>query len=465
MRTRFFGSLAWRLTAWYAISSFALIVVIAFISYYALLNAFAHEMDDYLSDAVTRLVTLLQQSGEAGLKAEIEQGLPSRQYIRTYARVLDQNGKIVTETRGFSKILAQDLFQEPTEISAVNNGRDIFSRPRRRTYRIASVKLPTEQKWTVQVACDRKREADILKRYKGHMWIMLSVSMILCAVGGYLIARRGIRPVSTIAETAGHIVLPTLHARIDLAGLPTEIEQLARAFNAMLERLEESFARLSQFSEDIAHELRTPVNNLRGGMEVVLGKPRSPEDYRDAIGSALEECERLARLVDRLLFIARSENSEIKIDRENVRVLEELARTREFYEATAEESGVEIEVNAGEKLSLTANRDLLRSLIGNLVSNALAHTPRGGKVTLSAASVDHSLAVTVADNGAGIPPEHLPHIFDRFYRVDRSRTKTSGGVGLGLAIVHTIAKLHGAKLDVASQVGKGTAITVAFPRD
>src|SRR5947207_1118452 len=161
MRTRFFGSLAWRLTAWYALSSFALIVIIALISYYALLNAFAHEMDDYLNDAVTWLVTVLQQSGESGLKAEIAEGLRSRQYIRTYARVLDENGKIVTETRGFNKILSQDVFQAPTEINAVNNGRDVYSRPRRRFYRIASVKLPTQQKWTVQVACDRKREADI----------------------------------------------------------------------------------------------------------------------------------------------------------------------------------------------------------------------------------------------------------------------------------------------------------------
>ncbi|MEI6235153.1 MAG: ATP-binding protein, partial [Planctomycetota bacterium] len=180
---------------------------------------------------------------------------------------------------------------------------------------------------------------------------------------------------------------------------------------------------------------------------------------------ALEECERLARLVDRLLFIARSEHSDGKIEYEVVSLRQELLNTQEFYEVNAEESRVTITVDAPANLTTKGNRDLLRSLIGNLVSNALAHTPPGGTVQLIAADVNHHPVITVRDSGKGIPPEHLPHIFDRFYRVDRSRTKTSGGVGLGLAIVNTIAKLHSASLNIESTVGKGTAISVTFPKD
>ncbi|HLX64440.1 MAG TPA: heavy metal sensor histidine kinase [Planctomycetota bacterium] len=462
---KFFSSLAGRLTAWYALSSFAIILVIAFVSYYALLSAFTREMDDSVVDTAKQLSDILANNGVADLKEEVERQIPKRPYMHAYARVLDEHGKVLTESRGIDRALPLAEFPRAVPMDPNARGVDLYSPVRRRTYRCVSLRIDEPRALTFQVACDRKREADILKRYKAYLWLVLPASFILCAVGGYAIARRGIRPVAKIAAAAGKIGYPALHARIDIVDLPSELAQLAAAFNAMLDRLEESFARLAQFSEDIAHELRTPVNNLRGGMEVVLGKSRTAEEYRDAIGSALEECERLARLVDRLLFIARSENSDIKIDRDIVSVRDELARTCEFYEATAEESGVKLSLEPGEALKLSANRDLLRSLVGNLVSNALAHTPHGGRVALNAAAVDHSVSITVSDTGSGIPPQHLPHIFDRFYRVDPSRTKTSGGVGLGLAIVSTIAKLHNAKLDVSSQLGKGTAITVRFPKE
>lgn len=456
---RFFHSLAWRLTAWYALSSFATILLIVLISYYALLISFSRETDGYLRDTASQLQDIVKQRS---LKFEVEEELPSRSYMRTFARVLDEESHVMMQTGDMQKFLPQAAFPKPVSFTDNLEGVDYFSESRGRVFRVLTIQLNTPRKWVLQLACDRRRETGILKRYRVAVTIVLSVSFLLCALGGYLIARRGIRPVSAIADATGQIGHGTLHERVKVDGLPEELRQLACSFNAMLDRLEESFARISQFSEDIAHELRTPVNNLRGGMEVVLGKPRSPDDYRDAIGSALEECERLARLVDRLLFIARSENSEGKIERDSVELREELLKTQEFYEVNAEESGVSITVEAPASLRISANRDLLRSLIGNLVSNAIAHTPPGGKIQMTAAEAGQGAVITVRDTGKGIPAEHLPHIFDRFYRVDRSRTKTSGGVGLGLAIVHTIAKLHGAKLDIRSELGQGTAISVTF---
>ena len=308
-----------------------------------------------------------------------------------------------------------------------------------------------------------QRESDILQRYQGYLSLVLGSAFVLCAIGGYLIARRGILSLSRIASAAGQIGHATLHERILREGLPSELDQLAASFNAMLDRLEHSFERISQFSEDIAHELRTPVNNLRGGIEVVLGKPRSSDEYREALSSALEECERLARLVDRLLFIARSENAGGPLDREPIDLGEDLHKTCEFFSVTAEEAGIILKNDAPPGVLLTANRDLLRSLVGNLISNALSHTPRGGSVHVTASTEGSTVVIRVADTGKGIPPEHLPHIFDRFYRVDRSRTKNSGGVGLGLAIVKSIANLHGATVGIESSLGKGTTITVRFP--
>ncbi len=464
MTTRFFGSFAWRLTAWYALASFATIVLIAVISYYALLRSISFETDSYLRDTAHQLQDINKQRS---LKFIVEEELSTRSYLRTYARVIDDEGRIIAQTGDMDKFLPQSIFPAPAELKDNLQGDDYVTtvEVRARTFRVMAIQIKTTRTMVIQVACDRRRETGIIRRYKVAMAIVLSLSFLLCAIGGYFIAKRGIRPVYKIVRATEQIGHGTMHERIKIDALPSELQQLASSFNAMLDRLEESFARISQFSEDIAHELRTPVNNLRGGMEVVLGKTRSPAEYCDAIGSALEECERLARLVDRLLFIARSENSDVKIERDPVDLRVELLNTQEFYEVNAEDKGVTLSVDSPEGLSVLANRDLLRSLIGNLVSNAIAHTPAGGLIQLTAAEVNHRAVVAVKDTGKGIPPEHIPHLFDRFYRVDRSRTKTSGGVGLGLAIVNTIAKLHGATLDIVSEVGKGTTISVTFPAE
>jgi two-component system heavy metal sensor histidine kinase CusS len=232
----------------------------------------------------------------------------------------------------------------------------------------------------------------------------------------------------------------------------------------MLDRLEESFARLSRFSADIAHELRTPVYNLRGEVEVAVAKPRSPEEYREVLGSNLEECGRLAHLIDRLLFLARAENPETQITREPCDLGRELATVCEFYELSAREKGVGLAVAAGKTVQADLDRPLFQRAVGNLIANALAHTPPGGTVTLTATGDETSARVEVADTGPGIPAEHLPHVFDRFYRADHSRSSANGRVGLGLAIVRSITELHGGTVEIASEVGRGTRVRLLFLR-
>jgi two-component system heavy metal sensor histidine kinase CusS len=259
-------------------------------------------------------------------------------------------------------------------------------------------------------------------------------------------------------------IRPThLDERLQAAGLPAELAALADTFNAMLDRLGESFGRLARFSADIAHELRTPVNNLRGEVEVALGKPRPAEEYRDVLASGLEECVRLSRLIDSLLFLARAEDPRTQVEREPVDVGRELAAVREFYEATAAEAGVKLAAITGPGPVADLNRPFLQRALGNLVANALAHTQPGGAVTLSATQEGGWVRVEVADTGCGIPATHLPYVFDRFYRVDRSRSSASGGLGLGLAIVKGIAELHGGSVSLASEVGRGTRFTLLLP--
>jgi two-component system heavy metal sensor histidine kinase CusS len=273
----------------------------------------------------------------------------------------------------------------------------------------------------------------------------------------------GIQPIEAVTKAASRIRSTTLHERLTTDGLPTELRVLASTFNEMLERLEESFTRLSQFSADIAHELRTPVNNLRGEVEVALTRPRSVEEYREVFGSCLEEFGRLSQLIESLLFLARAENAQTSMPRESIDVRGELTKVHEFYEAAAAEAGITFSMAAPEQVTACLNRTLFQRAVGNLVANALAHTPSGGTVNLLAAREGDTIRVEVSDSGQGIPPEDLARVFDRFYRVDRSRSSTSGGFGLGLAIVKGIALLHGGTAEISSQVGRGTRVVLVFP--
>jgi two-component system heavy metal sensor histidine kinase CusS len=281
---------------------------------------------------------------------------------------------------------------------------------------------------------------------------------------GYQIARRGIRPVQEMATTARHISSTNLRERILAEGYPFELASLANTFNQMLDGLEESFERISRFSADIAHDLRTPVNNIRGEAEVAVARARSADEYREVIESCLEEAVRLSDLIGDLLFLARADSPLIHLRRERVDVGELLGGVRDYYEASAADGGVSLTTTlADEPVIAELDRTLLQRAVGNLVSNALAHTPPGGAVVLGMNADFSTIRIEVSDTGAGIPAEALPRVFDRFFRVDSSRSQGSGGTGLGLAIVQSIAQLHGGKAEISSQPGQGTRVKLHMP--
>jgi two-component system heavy metal sensor histidine kinase CusS len=292
------------------------------------------------------------------------------------------------------------------------------------------------------------------------MAMVLAAALIVSTLVGVGIARRGVRPVSRIGATLRRIRSTTLHERIVPDGLPTELVELASTSNEMLDGLEQAFRQLSRFSADIAHELRTPIHNLRGEVEVALARPRSAEEYRNLLGSCLEECTRLSRLIDSLLFLARAEGRSQSMRPQPLDLGRELAAIAEFYEPLASEAGVALRVVAPPGTRASLDRSLLQSAVGNLIENALAATSSGGSVTVTSGARDGGVRIEVADTGRGIAAAHLPHLFERLYRVDAAR---GGGAGLGLSIVKGIASLHGGSVSLASQEGAGTRVELWFP--
>jgi two-component system, OmpR family, heavy metal sensor histidine kinase CusS len=453
-------SLAFRLTAWYTIASLLLLLASTGTLYYALVSNLERDSTLFLADKVHVMTTLLRERPNDwdGLKEEIQLESAARRYDQFYIRLLDPHGKTLLETPQMGLVLP------PAGFERLSKGATQIKSAQASLYQATEVTAPVgatqDVYWKIQIAVSLAQQQQVLARYRQWVWGILSASFILCPLVGLQIARRGIRPVRYVAETAKRIGSSTLNERIQSQGYPIELADLALTFNEMLDRLKESFDRLTRFSADLAHELRTPVNNIRGEIEVALARPRTTHEYREVLVSNLEENVRLSELIGSLLFLARTESPGTHIKREAVSVGELLETVRDYYEGPADQAGVALAVSAPAGLQAVLDRSLMQRAIGNLVSNALAHTPNGGRIDLSAGQSRAGLEICVSDSGCGIPEESIPRLFDRFYRVDQARSQQSGGFGLGLSIVRGIMLLHGGQVQIASELGRGTRVTL-----
>lgn len=460
-------SLAVLLTAWYTTASFVVVAVTIGSLYLVLANNLRKISEQALLDEldVCRALVLERAGDSHALHEEVEIDSAVRRYQKFYVRVLDSSGKSLSTTPGMNRDLSSSRI---TQEASRHQGIFWIDSPSGQTYRAIVAAVPRDPSgkdvWTVQAAVDLTQEQIILGRQRVWMWAVLASALIFCPAVGFAIARRGTRPLREVAETARRIGSSTLNERIRAEGYPVEIRVLATAFNAMLERLEESFARLSRFSADIAHELRTPVNNIRGEAEVTLARARTPEEYIEVLGSCLEESVRLSELVESLLFLARSESPGGHLKRTPELLDRLLTDLRDYYEATAAEMGVTLTASAPDGIVANVDRALLQRALGNLVSNALAHCSAGNGIWLSAQRQDGMIRLDIRDTGSGISADALPRVFDRFYRADPARSRNSGGAGLGLAIVKQIVVLHGGDVQIASDPGRGTTVSVVLPQ-
>jgi two-component system heavy metal sensor histidine kinase CusS len=315
---------------------------------------------------------------------------------------------------------------------------------------------------------DRSLPRELLARYRKGLLETLIVSVLAAAALGIWAARLVLKRARRIAATAGRISAQALNERLSLDDTPEEFLESTLAFNHMLDRLEDSFKRLSEFSSDLAHDLRTPINNLLGEAQVALSRPRDASEYRAVLESAVEEYERLSRMLENMLFLARADNAQARAAPQWIDLREALGKILSYYELLAEERNIrlalEVRAQKGGRPRAWADELMLNRAVGNLLSNALRHGRPDCTVTVKAvARGDGSAEIEVANPGSGIAAEHLPRIFDRFYRPCSSREESSAGSGLGLAIVKSIAELHGGKVGVKSEPGLLTTFTLSFP--
>jgi two-component system heavy metal sensor histidine kinase CusS len=325
-----------------------------------------------------------------------------------------------------------------------------------RAYRGVAMSVPSgvvaAGPFTVAVALDISHHREFMAAFRKTLWGFVAFGILLTGFLGWFAARRGLAPVRNIARVAKGISATRLGDRLPYESVPPELADLAASFNGMLGRLEDSFRRLSDFSSDLAHELRTPVSNLMTQTQVALARSRSAEEYREILYSNLEEYDRLARMIADMLFLAKADHGLIVPNRENIDLANEVDELIGFYEALAEENSVRVSrIGIG---SIPGDRLMIRRAISNLLSNAIRHTPRGGLIKVEVRALGNDgIRIAVENPGEAIPQEQLQRLFDRFYRADPCRQRSSEGAGLGLAITKSIVEAHGGAISVSTENG------------
>ena len=446
------------------LSTFALLLISGGYLYATLAANLEHDTERFLEDKLYVVGAIIQYrpNDMAALDEETRIEGAARRYSRYYVRILDEHSTQIIETPGMSQIVRSSVFVPARGKRDAARFRKLSVDDGRTLALISDKTLSIDNSWwTVQLALDISNQQRVLASYRTSLGLTLLVGLALAALAARIIARNALRPIDAIARSARDITAAHLDWRVGSPDWPKELVCLASSFDDMLARLEAAFTKLSQFSADIAHELRTPVTNFLTAAQVTLSRPRDLEEYRRVLESNVEDLGNLARIIDSLLFMARAEQEQAAADCSELNARREVENVIEFHRANAEENGVTLACEGDA--TLFADSTLFQRAISNLLSNAVRHTAPHGSVTVSIESGEDT-RISVADTGEGIAAEHLPNLFDRFYRADPSRAHKTGGFGLGLALVRSIVELHRGSVQIESVPGYGTRVVLAFPK-
>lgn len=461
----FGSSITSRLAALFALVVMATLTIVGSYLYRSLASQLEFRDDSELLGKVTQTRHLLEEVRSLG---EVER---SREAFLNV--VFAHEGLIFVLARPSGEVLVRNVQTEivrpriePVAVGRDPSPRDILdwqtsTGPARVLVARGRMGGQNGEELEILIAREASERLALLADYRRDLLFAGIIGALIASVLGWLTVRRSLTPIALVAQKANEISSRKLDTRLSMDEAPAELRKLTGAFNAMLDRLEDGVRRLSGFSADLAHDLRTPVNALMVKTQVALARQRTEDEYRSLLESNLEEYERLARLIESTLFLARADNAQLALSSEQVDVRTTLEKVAEYFSGVAEEAEVTLDVIGHATVS--ADKTLMERAVSNLIANAIRHSPKGAAVRISTAEAADAVVIEIENVGAGIQPDQIDRVFDRYFRGDASRTEAAGSAGLGLAIVRAIMGLHGGQAAVASDAGT-TRFTLSFPR-
>ena len=478
-------SIRGRLTLWYATALILSIAVFAVVLYFARRSATYQDLDrriqseadltaGILAESYRARGTLVEKdtSGRPFLTAEVAAVL---EVVPDYLLVTSRDGRLLFASPD-ARALTFGEFEQLITITQPPTGAGSHTTGRYRVapngptlhYIVRAVPDAGDQFGAIFAGANTRSAELQLEQLVLTILVAFFVGVVPAILVGGWLAGRAMEPVDRMITEVREITDGrSLHRRLAMPMARDELARLAETVNQMMTRLERSFAALRRFTADASHELKTPLTVVRAGVERAITRPGMPQEALAPLEETLQQVNRMTELLDSLLTLARADEGRAELHREPVDMREIVEEAGETGELLAEHAGVGIEIRLpAEPLVLAVDRSRIRQLALNLIENAVKYTPRGGQVSVELAGNDGRVVFTVADTGIGIAPGDLPHVFDRFWRADSARTRTSerAGTGLGLAICKWIAEAHGGTIEVQSRPGRGTTFTVGLPR-
>jgi heavy metal sensor kinase len=459
---RFRNTLAVRLTLWYA-GIFAVSSCIAFLLFYTLITSFFQDRTNQeLLGQVSRFSALFAAEGIESVKDAAVIEAQAAGVKKVFFRLLSLNGQVFSSSNmsywkdiPISETAIKELLRDNHPVLET-----ITILDRNEKVRILYAFLSPAI--ILQVGEAMESYSRLLDAFKGIFITTMTFLIVVAAGVGWFMARRAVSGVEAVTRTAQKISGGSLEERVPVKAKADEIDQLAITFNQMLDRIQTLLTELKEMSDNIAHDLRSPITRIRGMAEVTLTAGKSLNEYEVMAASTVEECDRLLAMINTMLMISRAESGAVQVSREEIDLTDLVREACNLFQPMAEDKGVDLVCDLPQKIHFAGDIRMIQRMFSNLIDNAIKYTPTGGSVLVFASESEREVVLTVKDTGIGISPSDLPRVFERFYRCDQSRSQA--GIGLGLSLARAIARAHGGEITAESALNRGSTFTVTFPK-
>ena len=460
-------SLRLRLTLFYAVLSAVVLAGFGALFYRTLEMRLERSLDQELEERAAALRGYLRFTGNHAQLVFDAKDPEEAYFIRIatrYFQVLEvANGAVLMQSQELQLLGANPSLDEVRAQVKRPHSTEIESPQGPIRFNSYIVHSGPKRDFLIQVGLSRQPMENALQQFVNTLILLVPVGVLVAAISGWWMARSALRPVEALTTSAAQIGISNLKVRLPLRGSGDEIDRLADTFNQTLARLEDAVQQMRQFTASISHELRTPLTALRGEAEVALMETRTPEGYRRVLASQLEEFDKLTQMINRLLTLARAEGGEIHLATERVNVSALVSSLAAQMEPMVSWKNIQLDIGVDDDIFVNGDRGWLECAVLNLLDNAIKFTSEGGTVNISVTAKDEWVRIEFRDTGIGIPAEALPHVFERFFRAEPSRSKEFEGAGLGLALVKWVVENHAGRVTVESEINNGSSFTIWLP--